>query len=163
MRILKVITPVSLLLILTPILLALMTTGCNSGGSNLSIGATIESGTNGTVITGNTCSDMETGSTCVISLNLNNNGTPDLNLTYTPSPLPDPFTNNPTFVSDVAACNVQINDSNNIPVTCNITVTYENSSPGTLPDSTVANLTFYLGTTQDPDQASSPIITLSGN
>lgn len=138
-----------------------MLIACNSGSSNITIGASIIGGTNGTTTTGNSCSDMETGSTCVISLNLSNNSTPDLNLTY--STLPTPFTNNPTFTTDVDACNQQINDSNNVPITCQITVTYQNTNPGTLPNSQVANLTFYLGNTSNPDQAASPLITLSGN
>lgn len=158
----KKITLLLLSLIIMPIALSLSVTSCGTGGGNVSIGASIESATNGTLISGNTCSNMETGSTCTIALTLNNNGTPALNLTYTPFPLPDQLTNNPSFVSDVANCNTQINDSNNIPVTCSITVTYETANPG-LPNSNAVDLTFYLGTTTDPDQASSPVITLSGD
>lgn len=146
--------------ILAPVLFALMLVGCNSGGSEMTINANVTGGTLGTTTTGTSCSNMVTGSTCVMTLNLNNNGTPQLNLTF--STLPPAFTNNPTFVSGVNQCESQLNDSNNVPITCNITLTYVNATPST-PNSQTANLTFYLSNSSNPNAATSNIITLSGD
>lgn len=150
--------------------LAFILYGCNAGTSGaINVSTQVESGTFGTVINGNSCTNMVTGSTCTIQLTLNNNGTSDLLLTFAQVPttpngstqLPTPFTNNPQFANDVEDCQTQINDSNNVQIQCNVTITYQNNNPGAI-NSTNANLIFYIGNAAN-SPASSNTVTLSGD
>lgn len=147
---------------------------CNSGSPGaINVSAQVQSGSFGTVvnvINGNSCTNMVTGSTCTIQLTLNNNGVSGLLLTPAQIPstpngstlLPAPFTNNVQLANNVRDCNTAINDSNNVQVLCNVTITYQNNIPGA-PNSTNTNLVFYLGNPPSYPNAVSNTVTLSGN
>ena len=132
----------------------LMLAGCSAGGPNSSLSASVTNGS---------CTNMKTGSTCTITLNVFNNNSGAL-LSYSPTLFGTGYDQNQSFSNSVAQCNTTVaavasQTANN----CFITIIYQ--STGTVNNE---NLTFYLCNPGQICQASTSIstsnsIALSGN
>ncbi|MBP9742932.1 MAG: hypothetical protein KBD37_06210 [Burkholderiales bacterium] len=125
------------IILISALALLMVVSGCNAGNDSTSSTSQSISAE----ITGGSCTNMQTGDTCEITITYNTNGESNVYLNYDPQPLPTSLTNNGSFNSTFGDCQNTVGSTSG-QLTCDPVIITYTSAGGS---GTNVDLTFTLG------------------